>query len=180
MGIQDQPSLKKLSPAMINLVENYLKDIQSEDTSSKKSNDSTLVVDLSDDTPTEISVSLWQLGGHVDLMSTLVHFLAKEAIYILSFDLQQNLHDIAIRHEWDFGNQKWVETDSELTNMDTILNWINLIYHKTRLQLVKEEEFDENPGPQPTIIIVGTNRESLHIDPVIQESRVCYYRVLIL
>ncbi len=91
---------------MINLVENFLKELQAEDSNSKRGSDSALVVDLSDDTPTEISVSLWQLGGHIDLTPILVHYLAKEAVYILAFDLQQDLNDIAIRHEWDMENQK--------------------------------------------------------------------------
>lgn len=164
-----ETTLKKLPPNMINLVEGFLKDLQNEsqDTFSK---DSAIVVDLSDDTPADISVSLWQIGGHIDLMPTLFHFLSREAIYIVAFDLQQDLHDFALRKEWDVARKEWIESDSDLTNLDMIIAWINMIYQKTRIKS-NTDDFDEDNGGYPNnIILVGTNRSGLHVDPRMQES----------
>ena len=73
--------------------------------------DSAVIVDLSEDVPDDISVSLWQLGGHLDLMPAFFHFLSREAIYILTFDLQQDLHGLARKTEWRGRHSSWTESE---------------------------------------------------------------------
>lgn len=130
-------SYKQLPPNMIGLVEGFLKELEQDD--------HTVVVDLKNDSEEEafdIGISLWLLGGHCDLMPTFFHFLSLEAVYLLVFDLAQDLKE-KIPH-------------SEMTHLDYIVDWINLIHHKSK--------------SLNNIIIIGTNRALLHADPRMQES----------
>ena len=74
---------------MISLVEGFLK--QFEDNSDINPSDIILDDPNADinDVPSEIGISLWRLGGHPDLMPAFFHFLSNEAVYILTFDLNQ-------------------------------------------------------------------------------------------
>ena len=60
------------------------------------------------------------------------HFLSREAIYIVAFDLEQDLMDQISRQEWDSSHKEWVEVKDEYTNLDVLIGWINTIHHKTR------------------------------------------------
>ena len=91
-------------------------------------------VDDINESPSEIGISLWQLGGHPDLMPAFFHFLSNEAVYILTFDLHQDLHELAPKAIFDTKINEWINTtdDCTMTNLDLILNWINMIYHQSR------------------------------------------------
>ena len=158
----DNTTLAKLPPNMVTLVESCLKELEM-DKANNKGKDNAIIVDLSaeQDLPGDIGLSVWQLNGHPDLMSTFYHFLSHEAIYVLTFDLLQDLNDLAPKTEWDIVNQTWIETDSEMTNLEYLLTWINYIYHQSR---IKHEEANN-------IIIVGTNRSQLHPDFRAQEGQ---------
>ena len=158
----DNTTLAKLPPNMVTLVESCLKELEM-DKANNKGKDNAIIVDLSaeQDLPGDIGLSVWQLNGHPDLMSTFYHFLSHEAIYVLTFDLLQDLNDLAPKTEWDIVNQTWIETDSEMTNLEYLLTWINYIYHQSR---IKHEEANN-------IIIVGTNRSHLHPDFRAQEGQ---------
>ena len=153
----------KLPPNMVTLVESCLKELEMDKANNKGGKDNAIIVDLSaeQDLPGDIGLSVWQLNGHPDLMSTFYHFLSHEAIYVLTFDLLQDLNDLAPKTEWDIVNQTWIETDSEMTNLEYLLTWINYIYHQSR---IKNEEANN-------IIIVGTNRSQLHPDSRAQEGQ---------
>ena len=161
----DNTTLAKLPPNMVTLVESCLKELEMDkaNTSHNKGKDNAIIVDLSaeQDLPGDIGLSVWQFNGHPDLMSTFYHFLSHEAIYVLTFDLLQDLSDLAPKTEWDIVNQNWIETDSEMTNLEYLLTWINFIYHQSR---IKNEDANN-------IIIVGTNRNELHPDPRVQEGQ---------
>ena len=122
----------KLPPNMVTLVESCLKELEMDKANNKGGKDNAIIVDLSaeQDLPGDIGLSVWQLNGHPDLMSTFYHFLSHEAIYVLTFDLLQDLNDLAPKTEWDIVNQTWIETDSEMTNLEYLLTWINYIYHR--------------------------------------------------
>ena len=158
----DNTTLAKLPPNMVTLVESCLKELEM-DKANNKGKDNAIIVDLSaeQDLPGDLGLSVWQLNGHPDLMSTFYHFLSHEAIYVLTFDLLQDLNDLAPKTEWDIVNQTWIETDSEMTNLEYLLTWINYIYHQSR---IKHEE-------ATNIIIVGTNRSQLHPDFRAQEGQ---------
>ena len=158
----DNTTLAKLPPNMVTLVESCLKELEM-DKANNKGKDNAIIVDLSaeQDLPGDIGLSVWQLNGHPDLMSTFYHFLSHEAIHVLTFDLLQDLNDLAPKTEWDIVNQTWIETDSEMTNLEYLLTWINYIYHQSR---IKHEEANN-------IIIVGTNRSQLHPDFRAQEGQ---------
>ena len=91
--------------------------------------------------PDEISVSLCKLGGHMDLMPVWFHFLSREAIYLVAFDLEQDLMNQVSRQEWDSIHKEWVEVKDGYTNLDVLIGWINTIHHKTRCskKLLKTE-----------------------------------------
>ena len=167
-----ETTFARLPPNMVNMVENYLKDLQNDNLSDKL--DSTVIVDLHDDIPTDIAVSLWQLGGHPDLMPGLFHFLSREAVYLVTFDITQDLQAPASKKEWHYTARAWVEgTADNMSNLDQILAWINLIHHKTRIKpdaSASDDFFDDDGKFANNILIIGTNRSNLHPDPRIQES----------
>ena len=167
-GLYDT-AFSQLPPNMISLVETFLKDIEEEslNTSTNK-NDNTIIVDLAhdeeDDLPGDIRVSLWTLGGHVDLVPAFFHFLSQEAVYILTFDLCQDLSQFIERPVYDIDMNEWDydEAIGDITNLEYLINWINLIYHRSRMKSSKEH--------LTNVIIVGTNRSALHPDSRMQES----------
>lgn len=122
---------------MIPLVEGFLK--QFEENKDMIMYDSN--ADMPKDVPCEVGISLWLLGGHPDLMPAFFHFLSNEAVYILTFDLSQDLHQLAPKDMFDNKLMEWVDdnpntlpnTDNNsMTNLDYLLNWINMIYHQSR------------------------------------------------
>ena len=141
-------------------MESCLKDLETD--KANRMADNAIIVDLSEEeVPGDLGLSVWQMPGHPDFMPILYHFLSKEAIYILTFDLVQDLNDLAPKTQWDFVNQTWISTDSEMTNLDYLINWIQFVYHQSR---IKNEDVDN-------IVIVGTNRQELHSDFRVQESQ---------
>ena len=69
----------------------------------------------------------------MDLMPVWFHFLSREAIYIVAFDLEKDLMDQISRQEWDSLHKEWIEVKDEYyTNLDVLIGWINTIHHKTR------------------------------------------------
>ena len=141
------------------LVESCLKDLEMDKGNSK---DNAIIVDLTEEeVPGDFGLSVWKMPGHPDFMPVLYHFLSKEAIYILTFDLVQDLNDLAPKMEWDLTKQTWISTDSHMTNLDYLLAWIQFVYHQSR---IKNEDVSN-------IVIVGTNRQALHPDYRVQESQ---------
>ena len=122
---------------MVTLVEGFLKEFQNEGQINRmdKGQNNVDLTSTADDElpPDEISVSLCKLGGHVDLMPVWFHFLSREAIYIVAFDLEKDLMDQISRQEWDSLHKEWIEVKDEYyTNLDVLIGWINTIHHKTR------------------------------------------------
>ena len=95
----------------------------------------------------------------MDLMPALFHFLSREAIYIVAFDLEQDLMDQVTKSEWDIMHKEWIEVKAEYTNLDLLISWINTIHHKTGRINNDYDDFTEDNGKALTnVIIVGTNR----------------------
>ena len=122
---------------MVTLVEGFLKEFQNEGQINRmdKGQNNVDLTSTADDElpPDEISVSLCKLEGHVDLMPVWFHFLSREAIYIVAFDLEKDLMDQISRQEWDSLHKEWIEVKDEYyTNLDVLIGWINTIHHKTR------------------------------------------------
>ncbi len=153
---------------MIYLVENFLKELEQDQQQQHGNKDNTVVINLNQpqedmEEANDITISFCKLGGHVDLTPLFFHFLPSEAVYLVTFDLGQDLLAPADRPVFDIETQDWVMGQAdEMTNLDWMLNWINLIHHKSRLKNGNEALVN--------VIIVGTNRCSLHHDTLMQES----------
>ena len=93
--IQDNPAFAKLPAKMISLVEGFLKQFEE----NSDVNPCDMIPDDPnadiDDAPSEVGISLWRFGGNPDLMPAFFHFLSNEAVYILTFDLNQ----VCVVHE---------------------------------------------------------------------------------
>ena len=174
-----ETTLTKLPPNMVAMVEGFLKDLQNEHVGggqghhhekAMSGSDNAIIVDMTEEPPDEISIGLWKLGGHVDLMPAFFHFLSREAIYLVTFDLEQDLMDFVSRREWDALHKEWIEVKTEVTNLDFILGWVNAVHHKTRMNNDYDDFSDDSGKALANVIIVGTNRIGLHPDPRMQES----------
>ena len=84
-------------------------------------------------------------------MPPFLHFLSLEAVYILTFDLEQDLCQVAEKVIFDTDSHEWVNAEADMTNLDYIIQWISMIYHRSRMKSANED--------LKNIIIVGRDLE---------------------
>ena len=106
----------------------------------------------------EISVSIWEIDW---LMTSLSHVFVTnmESVLLLVFDLRKDFLQ--------------VEEDVGVSTLDQIILWVNSFYHKACFNSPFPLD-NKKEGPvvssalvdvRPNIVIVGTNKGSLHPDP---------------
>ena len=104
-------------------------------------------------------LDLYDYGGHHDLYTGHQLFLTDtRALTIVVFDLRQELDSPAEVQVWRHGQVHFLE--SELTNLDIILLWLNVIELSSRSRTRSGVSCGEDP--LSNIVIVGTHCDSLH------------------
>ena len=102
-------------------------------------------------------MDVWDFGGHPELYTSHQLFLGGRVLALLVFDLRRELDSPALVPVWreDTGVVETVE--SELTHLDFLLVWLNLLHLSSR------NSVKSGLGNKPVteVVIVGTNAASL-------------------
>lgn len=114
-----------------------------------------------------IQVDIWDFGGHPDLYTGHQLFLGGRALNVVVFDLRQELDSPAVVPIWKSSNEDIEYVETELTNLDFILVWLNLVYLSNRNNA---RSSISDTKPVTDIVIVGTNCSSLHTERDMQIS----------
>jgi len=114
-----------------------------------------------------IQLDIWDFGGHPDLYTGHQLFLGGRALNIVVFDLRQELDSPAVVPIWKSSNEDIEYIETELTNLDFILVWLNLVYLSNRNNA---RSSISDTKPVTDIVIVGTNSSSLHSERDMQIS----------
>lgn len=120
-------------------------------------------------------LDIWDYGGHQSLYTGHQVFLSDQRVLtILVFDLRQELDSPALVPEYrtdPVTGALVVETrESELTHLDFILLWLELVSLAGRGRARAGLSRAEGAGPE--IVIVGSHAESLHTARDMQLSMV--------
>ena len=118
-----------------------------------------------------IQLDIWDFGGHPDLYTGHQLFLGGRALNVIVFDLRQELDSPAVVPIWKSSNEDIEYIETELTNLDFILVWLNLIHISNRNNA---RSSISDTKTITDIIIVGTNCRSLHTEREMQLSMVSY------
>ena len=116
-----------------------------------------------------IQIDIWDFGGHPDLYTGHQLFLGGRALNVVVFDLRQELDSPAVVPIWKSSKEDIEYVETELTNLDFILVWLNLIYLSNRNNA---RSSISDTKPVTDIVIVGTNCNSLHSERDMQISMV--------
>ena len=108
--------------------------------------------------PPDCQVDVWDFGGHPELYTSHQLFLGGRVLALLVFDLRRELDSPALVPVWreDAGVVETVE--SELTHLDFLLVWLNLLHLSSR-NSVKAGLGGGKPVTE--VVIVGTHAASL-------------------
>ena len=94
------------------------------------------------------------------------------AVTLVVFDLRQELDSPAVVPVWRLGQDHPEYQESELTHLDFILLWLNVIYLSTRSRRRSGSMFSKDDEPVADILIVGTHCDSLHTSRDMQVNMV--------
>ncbi|CAH1772434.1 unnamed protein product [Owenia fusiformis] len=114
-----------------------------------------------------IKLNIWDFAGQAVYYTTHQVFLSSRAVYIIVFNLCNDLDELA-KPRAKSENSQEIEWDvSELTNLDYIEHWVCSI-HAHAAQNTRNSI--DNTTLSPPIFIVGTHRNSLDPDPEIRKK----------
>ena len=119
---------------------------------------------------------IWDFAGQDIYRAIHPMFMSPEAIYLLAFDLTQELHDRAVcRVNQPSHKEEQVEhRDTEDTNLDHVMRWMTLIHALKNPNGDKMSPSDDSarsvvlPPSLPPVILVGTHADL--VDPSKIES----------
>lgn len=96
-----------------------------------------------------LHVNIWDFGGQSIYYATHQIFHSNDAVYILVFNLMQDLHEKVVNE--DFPDMRY-----EMTMKDHLKFWVYSIHSFV----------GSNDGKEPTIILVGTHKKELSDDEI--------------
>ncbi|KAL9960688.1 hypothetical protein ACROYT_G034174 [Oculina patagonica] len=99
---------------------------------------------------------IWDFAGQSVFRAIHPIFMTLAAVYILVFDLTKELSTTAQCHvrEEGYDNVEIPAPDSEDTNLDHIMRWLDLVH-----------SFSENNQSLPAVMLVGTHADGVNCDP---------------
>lgn len=99
---------------------------------------------------------IWDFAGQSVFRAIHPIFMTLAAVYILVFDLTKELSATAQCHvrEEGYDNVEIPAPDSEDTNLDHIVRWLDLVH-----------SFSENDKTLPAVMLVGTHADGVNGDP---------------
>ena len=108
--------------------------------------------------PPDCQVDVWDFGGHPELYTSHQLFLGGRVLALLVFDLRRELDSPALVPVWREDTGVVETEESELTHLDFLLVWLNLLHLSSRNSV---KAGLDNGKPVTEVVIVGTHAGSL-------------------